>query len=85
MLTDTKRDDAGCSMKPEAAIVNYYNLERKSLPMGPHQDDLELTMKAPVVSISVGCTAVFLVGTHTMGYIIGAPALTLCRLGCLCS
>lgn len=77
MLTDTKGGDAGCSMKPEAAIVNYYNLERKSLPMGPHQDDLELTMKAPVVSISVGCTAVFLIGTNTVRYISGALRLSL--------
>jgi alkylated DNA repair protein alkB family protein 1 len=41
---------------PEAAIVNFYT---PSQIMGPHRDDAELTMKKPIVSISLGCDAVF--------------------------
>ena len=41
---------------PEAAIVNFYT---PSQVMGPHRDDAELTMEKPIVSISIGCDAVF--------------------------
>ena len=44
---------------PEALIVNYYNV--KSI-MGGHRDDLELALDKPVVSISLGLPAVFLLG-----------------------
>jgi alkylated DNA repair protein alkB family protein 1 len=49
----------GTSIIPEAAIVNIYH---ESSNMGGHQDDLELTFDAPVVSLSVGNSAVFLLG-----------------------
>ena len=51
----------GYRLTPEAAIVNLYR-RGQSTHMGGHQDDLELTMDAPVVSISVGNTAIFLLG-----------------------
>ena len=35
--------------------------------MGAHRDDLERTFRAPVASISLGCTAVFLVGGSDKG------------------
>jgi alkylated DNA repair protein alkB family protein 1 len=43
----------------EATIVNYYSL--KSI-MGGHKDDLELDHSQPVISISIGLPAVFLLG-----------------------
>jgi alkylated DNA repair protein alkB family protein 1 len=45
--------------KPEACIVNFYHL--KSI-MGGHRDDLELALDKPVISISLGLPAVFLLG-----------------------
>jgi len=43
-----------------ASIVNYYSLRSK---MGGHRDDLELDFTKPVVSISLGLPAVFLLGS----------------------
>lgn len=45
--------------EPEASIVNYYNL--KSL-MGGHRDELEMALDKPVVSLSTGLPAIFLLG-----------------------
>lgn len=47
---------------PSASIVNYYNL--KSV-MGGHRDDLEYALDKPVVSISLGLPAIFLLGGTT--------------------
>jgi DNA alkylation damage repair protein AlkB len=48
--------------KPEAAIVNYYP---STGMMGAHVDDAELTKLQPIVSISLGCSAIFLLGGRT--------------------
>lgn len=48
----------------EAGIVNYYS--RRGF-MGGHKDDLEYTFTAPVVSISLGCACVFLLGGEDAG------------------
>jgi DNA alkylation damage repair protein AlkB len=49
---------------PTAAIVNYYPCAKKQVPlMLPHRDDAELTMKKPIVSISLGCSGVFCIET----------------------
>ena len=45
--------------KSEAAIVNFY---RKKSRMGGHKDDLEPDQTAPVISISMGADAIFLIG-----------------------
>ncbi|CAI2733045.1 unnamed protein product [Schistosoma spindalis] len=45
---------------PEASIVNYY---RTKTTMGFHSDDAEVDKEAPLVSISVGPTALFLLET----------------------
>lgn len=45
-----------------ACIVNYYNT--KSI-MGGHRDDLELALDKPVISLSLGLPAVFLLGGKT--------------------
>lgn len=49
---------------PEACLVNYYTEGAK---MGLHQDRDEEDFAAPVVSISLGDTAVFRVGGATRG------------------
>ena len=50
------------SFAPTASIVNYYTL--KSF-MGGHRDDLELAIDKPIVSVSVGLPAIFLLGGKT--------------------
>ena len=50
------------SFKASAAIVNYYN--RTSLMRG-HRDDLEYDFTKPVLSISLGRSAIFLLGGKT--------------------
>ncbi len=49
----------GVDLEPEAAIVNYYPLGSS---MGGHLDDAEHTLEKPIVSISIGCAAIFLIG-----------------------
>lgn len=49
-------------LKSEAAIVNYYPA---SGMMGAHVDDAELTKLQPIVSVSLGCAAIFLLGGRT--------------------
>lgn len=43
----------------QASIVNYYNIKSS---MGGHRDDLELDLSQPVISMSLGLSAVFLLG-----------------------
>jgi alkylated DNA repair protein alkB homolog 1 len=42
-----------------ASIVNYYNLKST---MGGHRDDLEFALDKPVISLSLGLPALFLLG-----------------------
>jgi alkylated DNA repair protein alkB family protein 1 len=49
-------------MDPQAAIVNYYTPKSK---MGGHVDDAELDLTLPLVSLSLGLSAVFLFGGTT--------------------
>ncbi|KZL03253.1 MULTISPECIES: alpha-ketoglutarate-dependent dioxygenase AlkB [unclassified Pseudovibrio] len=48
-----------CPAAPEACLVNYYAATAK---MGMHQDRDEKTFEAPVVSVSLGDTAIFRLG-----------------------
>lgn len=48
--------------KAEAAIVNFYGPDDM---LGGHVDDMEADMSKPIVSISLGCKAVFLLGGST--------------------
>jgi alkylated DNA repair protein (DNA oxidative demethylase) len=50
---------ADCPVDPEAALVNLY---RPGAKLGLHQDSDEETYDAPVVSLSLGDTAVFRIG-----------------------
>lgn len=50
----------GMPIAGQAGIVNFYNAGDSV--MGGHRDDLELAFSRPVVSMSFGCTAIFLLG-----------------------
>ncbi|KAL3501015.1 hypothetical protein ACH5RR_035464 [Cinchona calisaya] len=49
----------GQEFLPEAAIVNYFALGDM---LGGHLDDMEKDWSKPIVSISLGCKAIFLLG-----------------------
>jgi alkylated DNA repair protein (DNA oxidative demethylase) len=53
------QDLSGCAYPPEACLVNWYAAGAR---MGLHQDRDEQDFTAPVVSLSLGDTAVFRVG-----------------------
>lgn len=48
--------------RAEACIVNYYHSNSR---MGGHVDDLEVTLEPPIVSLSVGRSALFVLGGLT--------------------
>ena len=50
------------SITPSAAIVNYYSLQSSMLA---HVDDAELSMLPPIVSLSLGQSAIFLLGKES--------------------
>ena len=49
-------------LKPEAVIINYYPLNGT---MSGHLDDAEHNMDEPIVSFSLGCDCIFLIGGRT--------------------
>ncbi|KAL9225553.1 hypothetical protein vseg_001459 [Gypsophila vaccaria] len=49
----------GDDFKPEAAIVNYF---ASGDTLGGHLDDMELDWSKPIVSMSLGCKGIFLLG-----------------------
>jgi DNA oxidative demethylase len=55
---------AGCAAPPEACLVNLYGAGAR---MGLHQDRDEETFAAPVLSLSLGATAVFRYGGPERG------------------
>ena len=59
---DDKLSAESYSFTASASIVNYYNI--KSI-MGGHRDDLELALDKPIISLSAGLPAVFLLGGKT--------------------
>ena len=62
LLLDLWREVAGYPADPEACLVNYYSGGAK---MGLHQDKDEEDFAAPVVSVSLGDSAIFRVGGLT--------------------
>lgn len=69
---------AGCVdqvLKPEAAIINYYPC---GSVMSGHIDDAEHAMNEPLVSLSIGCPCVFLIGGRTKDIV---PVSLLLRSG----
>ncbi|EFJ53252.1 hypothetical protein VOLCADRAFT_115825 [Volvox carteri f. nagariensis] len=61
--------------RPDAAIVNYY---QQGDVLGGHLDDVERDMAQPIVSVSLGCPAIFLMGGRTKHV---APSALLLRGG----
>ncbi len=59
MVLATWRDVSGFAADPDACLINYYASDAK---MGLHQDKDEQTFEAPIVSISLGATALFRYG-----------------------
>ncbi|MCJ1297046.1 Nucleic acid dioxygenase alkbh1 [Xylographa carneopallida] len=49
-------------LTPSAALVNYYSLQSSMLA---HVDNAELSMLPPIVSLSLGQSAIFLLGAET--------------------
>ena len=64
MVLDVWRKLGGYPHDPEACLVNFYNQGAK---MGLHRDEDEEDFAAPVVSISLGDTAVFRIGGTERG------------------
>ena len=59
MLLDLWRELAGYPASPEAGLVNYYEPKAR---MGLHVDNDEEALDAPILSISLGCAALFRLG-----------------------
>ncbi len=59
ILLDIWAGLAGYSAPPEACLINYYDAKAR---LGLHVDKDEIDMKAPIVSISLGDTALFRMG-----------------------
>ena len=55
-------DDQHPQYEPDTALVNFY---RNADTLGGHRDDAELHADCPIVSLSLGCDAVFLIGGAT--------------------
>ncbi len=64
VLTDLWRDLADWPAPPDACLVNLY---REDARMGLHQDRDEADLGAPVLSVSLGDTAVFRIGPPGKG------------------
>ena len=64
MVLEIWRKLSGYAHDPEACLVNYY---REGAKMGLHRDEDEDDFSAPVVSISLGDTAVFRIGGEERG------------------
>ncbi|WP_439470237.1 alpha-ketoglutarate-dependent dioxygenase AlkB [Brevundimonas sp.] len=63
-LLDLWRDLTGWPEPPDACLVNLY---REAAKMGLHQDRDEADLNAPVLSVSLGDTAIFRVGPAAGG------------------
>jgi alkylated DNA repair protein (DNA oxidative demethylase) len=59
VLLDLWREVSGYPLPPQACLVNFYDSAAR---MGLHQDKDEEDFEAPVVSVSLGDTAVFRIG-----------------------
>ncbi|PCI03212.1 MAG: alkylated DNA repair dioxygenase [Hyphomicrobiales bacterium] len=63
-LLDIWQELSTYSHPPEACLVNYYEVDAK---MGLHQDRDEQEFDAPVLSISLGDSALFRIGSENRG------------------
>ena len=63
-LLDIWQEIAAYPLPPQACLINFYDNTAK---MGMHQDKDETDFEAPVVSLSLGDTCLFRVGSTTRG------------------
>ena len=64
MVMDVWRAVSDYAHEPQACLVNYY---REGAKLGLHRDEDEEDFAAPVVSISLGDTAIFRIGSTERG------------------
>ncbi|WP_312166302.1 alpha-ketoglutarate-dependent dioxygenase AlkB [Phenylobacterium sp.] len=64
ILTELWRELADPDVPPDACLINFYNAQAK---MGLHQDKDEADLRFPVLSVSLGDTAVFRLGGPRRG------------------
>ena len=57
-----RRAGEGAAFDADAALVNFYASKDT---LGGHKDDAEADLDQPLVSLSLGCPAVFLLGGET--------------------
>ncbi|QDZ19016.1 alpha-ketoglutarate-dependent dioxygenase AlkB [Chloropicon primus] len=69
------RVQASGGYSADAALLNFYGSKDT---LGGHKDDAELDLSQPLVSVSLGCDAVFLLGGTTKGV---RPTAMLVRSG----
>jgi alkylated DNA repair protein (DNA oxidative demethylase) len=58
-LVDLWAEFSACPAAPEACLINYYSPKAK---LGMHQDKDEEDFSAPLISVSLGATAIFRLG-----------------------
>ena len=75
MASDVAKVLGWTGYNAEAAIVNYYPT---SATLNPHTDHSEKNLSAPLISISLGLSAVFLIGGTTL---VEPPTPILLRSG----
>ncbi|GAQ84473.1 2-oxoglutarate (2OG) and Fe(II)-dependent oxygenase superfamily protein [Klebsormidium nitens] len=61
-FAECRKEGPGREFRAEGAIVNYYG---PADALSGHLDDVEENMDLPIVSISLGCKALFLIGGET--------------------
>lgn len=61
-VLDLWRQATGVAYEPEACLINYYGPQAK---LGLHRDEDEEAREAPILSISLGDTALFRLGGST--------------------
>lgn len=72
-----------CSCEPDAALVNYYS---PGDTLGGHRDDVEADLAQPIVSMSLGCDAVFLLGGEACkSHVDFGAAMCVCALALMTS
>ncbi len=55
LVRETGNDD----FFPQSCLINLY---RKGKKLGMHQDNTEENLSAPIISVSLGCTGIFVLG-----------------------
>lgn len=67
--------DIDADYTADAALLNFYGSKDT---LGGHKDDAEMDLSQPIVSMSIGCDAIFLLGHETKDI---APTAMLMRSG----